>query len=83
MSDIIKEAFGKELTRIRHEKDMTQEGTSLGCDMSLRYFQYLEKGDNNPTIITLFRLAETLDCEPSDLLRDAWKTWKKESKKNR
>ncbi len=83
MSETVKKAFGDDLTRIRNEADNTQEGVSMGCDMSLRYYQYLEKGDNNPTMITLFRLADTLGCEPYELIESAWKVWKKENRKKR
>ncbi len=83
MSETVKKEFGRELTKIRNDAGQTQEGVSLGCDMSLRYYQYLEKGDNNPTMITLFRIADTLKCEPEELIKAAWKVWKKEKKKNR
>jgi len=82
MSETIKKAFGDELTEIRKKAKQTQEGVSLSCDMSLRYYQYLEKGDNNPTMITLFRLADTLGCEPEKLIKSAWKVWKKENRKS-
>lgn len=81
MSETVKKAFGDDLTRIRNEADQTQEGISLNCYMSLRYYQYLEKGENNPTMITLFRLANTLECEPETLIKAAWKARKKENRK--
>lgn len=83
MTEIVKKAFGEHLAKVRKKAGQTQEGVSLDCDMSLRYYQYLEKGDNNPTMITLFRLADTLKCEPQELVEAAWKVWKKEKKKNR
>ena len=81
MSETVKKAFGDNLTRIRNESGQTQEGVSLDCDMSLRYYQYLEKGENNPTMITLFRLANTLDCEPHMLIEVAWNAWKQKNQK--
>ena len=83
MTDTVQKAFGDELKTIRNKVGQTQEGVSLSCDMSLRYYQYLEKGDNNPTMITLFRLADTLGCEPEKLIKSAWKVWKKESRKSK
>ena len=83
MTETVQKAFGDELKAIRNQAGQTQEGVSLSCDMSLRYYQYLEKGDNNPTMITLFRLADTLECEPHTLIEAAWKTWKKENRKKR
>ncbi len=83
MTETVQKAFGDELKTIRNKAGQTQEGVSLNCDMSLRYYQYLEKGDNNPTMITLFRLADTLGCEPEKLIKSAWKVWKKESRKSK
>ncbi len=80
MTETVQKAFGDELKTLRKKAGQTQEGVSLHCDMSLRYYQYLEKGDNNPTMITLFRLADTLNCEPEKLIKTAWKVWKKENR---
>jgi transcriptional regulator with XRE-family HTH domain len=83
MTETVQKAFGDELKTIRNKAGQTQEGVSLSCDMSLRYYQYLENGDNNPTMITLFRLADTLGCEPEKLIKSAWEAWKKESRKSK
>ena len=61
--------IGKNIRRIRREKDLTQEkAAELSGTMTLRHWQYLEKGDVNCTLHSLARVARALDVDPGELL---------------
>ncbi len=60
--------LGKNLFRIRSEKDMSQDkvGRVLGLDKS--YISNIEKGNKNPTLKTLEKLATALEVSLDELL---------------
>ena len=61
--------IGKNVRRIRESKNLTQEKASeLGKTLSLRHWQYIEKGQLNLTLHSLVRIAKALNCNPKDLL---------------
>jgi transcriptional regulator with XRE-family HTH domain len=62
------EALGVELTRLRVEKDWTQQRISdkLGYDVS--YIRQLEKGSKSPTLRTLSHFAEIYSLRVSVLI---------------
>lgn len=82
MTDKVKTTFGDDLRRRRTSLHLTQQEVALSCDMSPRFYQYLEKGTRTPSLITIFRLAEALETTPEVLMSTSWKAWKK-SKKSR
>jgi transcriptional regulator with XRE-family HTH domain len=62
------EALGVELTRLRVERDWTQQRISekLGYDVS--YIRQLEKGSKSPTLRTLSHFAEIYSLRVSVLV---------------
>jgi transcriptional regulator with XRE-family HTH domain len=68
--------FGKTLRRHRTEKHLTQEQLAEAADTALRYIQELEAGTKQPTITTLFKLAEALGTTPQKLIGPGWTAWK-------
>jgi len=64
--------FGKELTRIRNIKGMTQDELALKCNVSIRTIQRIESGIVNPRGYTVKALGEILDFDflSVDALRD-------------
>jgi len=81
MADKVKKTFGDDLRQHRHNLDITQQELALRCDMSSRFYQYLEQGTRAPSLITIFRLADALQTSPHTIIDKAWKEWKKGSKK--
>lgn len=59
---------GRNFTRIRQEKGLTQEQVEERSGFSQQYISGLENGKRNPTIVTLFELAQALGVTPVDLL---------------
>ncbi|WP_427149653.1 helix-turn-helix domain-containing protein [Rhizobium leguminosarum] len=62
---------GKNFARLRHEKGLTQEDVAARSGFSQQYISGLESGRRNPTIVTLFELAQALNVSHIDLVLDS------------
>jgi transcriptional regulator with XRE-family HTH domain len=51
---------GRNFARLRREKGLTQEQVGERSGFSQQYISDLERGRRNPTIITLYELAQSL-----------------------
>lgn len=57
--------FGLVLRDIRKEKGLSQESLALEADLQRNYISLIERGINQPTITTIFKLATALGVKPS------------------
>jgi transcriptional regulator with XRE-family HTH domain len=62
------EAFGKVLRALRAERGLSQEALALEAGIQRNYVSLIERGINQPTITTIFKLASALDERPSALV---------------
>ncbi|WP_205746095.1 MULTISPECIES: helix-turn-helix domain-containing protein [Dyella] len=62
--------FGEVLTRYRTRAEITQEELALRADLDRTFVSRLERGIRQPTITTLFAVAQALDVHAADLVRD-------------
>lgn len=60
---------GRNVRRIRLEKGLTQEQFADSSGFSQQYISGLERGQRNPTVVTLFELAQALGVSHMDLVR--------------
>jgi DNA-binding XRE family transcriptional regulator len=60
-------AFGKNLSLIRKEKNLTQEQLADLASVSENTIVTLESGKLNTTVATCFDIAKALGVEPKDL----------------
>jgi transcriptional regulator with XRE-family HTH domain len=60
---------GRNLARIRTAKGLTQEALAERSGFSQQYLSGLEQGRRNPTVVTLYELAQALGVDHLDLLR--------------
>ncbi|KRB82348.1 transcriptional regulator [Sphingomonas sp. Root710] len=56
------------VARIRREKGLTQERLAELSGLSQQYLSGLERGNRNPTIVTLHELATALKVSHVDLV---------------
>ena len=56
----MRQLVGQNVRRIRTEKGMTQEQLAEASGLSQQYLSGLENGERNPTVITLFEVAQAL-----------------------
>ncbi|MGP2492639.1 helix-turn-helix domain-containing protein [Mesorhizobium sp. PUT5] len=65
----MRELVGRNFARLRREKGLTQEQIESISGFSQQYLSSLERGRRNPTIITLYELAQALGVSHVDLVR--------------
>ncbi|MDZ5602303.1 helix-turn-helix transcriptional regulator [Pseudomonas sp. RP23018S] len=61
-------AFGKVLRERRKYAKLSQEQLALEAGIQRNYVSLIERGINQPTITTIFKLAAALQCQPSVLI---------------
>lgn len=61
---------GANVRRFRKECGMSQERLALSADLDLRYLGGIERGEHNPTVAVLGRLAAALDVHPRDFFEE-------------
>jgi transcriptional regulator with XRE-family HTH domain len=64
-------AFGTVLREARNEQGISQDRLALLSGHNRAYVGLLERGENTPTLDTVFRLAGALGLAPSTLLARA------------
>ncbi|MGJ4960363.1 helix-turn-helix domain-containing protein [Bradyrhizobium sp. HKCCYLRH2015] len=60
---------GRNVLRIRKSKEMTQEKLAEVSGFSQQYISGLEKGQRNPTVVTIYELSVALDVDYLELLK--------------
>lgn len=65
----MRKLVGRNFARLRREKDLTQEQIAERSGISQQYLSGLERGQRNPTVITLYELAQALGVDHIDLVR--------------
>ena len=60
---------GRNFARLRREKGLTQEEVATRSGFSQQYVSDLERGKRNPTIVSLYELAQVLGVSHIDLVR--------------
>jgi len=62
--------FGELLKELRVKKGLTQEQLATDCDLDRTYISLLERGERQPTLKTLFAIAEVLGVSASEIVRE-------------
>lgn len=61
--------FGKRLKNLREERGLSLRELAHRADMSHQNIHTIEKGETNPSLTTVCRLADALEVKPADLLQ--------------
>lgn len=59
---------GQNARQIRLARGLTQEQLSERSGLTQQYISGLEQGRRNPTVVTLFELAQALGTTPAELI---------------
>lgn len=62
------EIFGKVLREMRESNHVSQEKLAEYCDLDRTYISLLERGLRQPTITTIFKLANALNVTPAAMI---------------
>jgi transcriptional regulator with XRE-family HTH domain len=63
-----RERFGHNLRRERHRLEISQEELGYRCDLHRTEISLLERGQRDPRLATIVRLARALDVKVAELL---------------
>ena len=64
----LQHAFGTVLRRLRDERGLTQEDLAYESGLARTFIAKMETGRRQPSITTVFRLAESLGVRPSEIV---------------
>ncbi|QRZ15639.1 helix-turn-helix transcriptional regulator [Paracoccus methylovorus] len=64
----MRKLVGRNFARLRREKGLTQEEVEVRSGLSQQYLSGLENGRRNPTVITLYELAQALGVSHVELV---------------
>ncbi|WP_245882676.1 helix-turn-helix domain-containing protein [Yoonia sediminilitoris] len=64
----MRKLVGRNFARLRREKGLTQEEVEARSGFSQQYLSGLERGQRNPTIITLYELSQALGVSHIELV---------------
>ena len=65
----MRELVGRNVRAVRQARGMTQEELAETSGFSQQYISGLERGLRNPTVVTLYELAQALKSTPVELLQ--------------
>ena len=66
----VRSVVARNALRFRLERRLTQEELSVASGLSQQYISGLERGKRNPTVLTLYEIAQALKVRPADLLQE-------------
>jgi transcriptional regulator with XRE-family HTH domain len=64
----MRKLVGRNVARIRRQKRLTQEQLADLSGFSQQYISGLERGERNPTIVTLYEIARALGASHVELV---------------
>jgi len=64
----IKVKVGQNIKRLRNNKGLSQEQFAFEADLHRTYISDIERGNRNPTVTVLEKIANALDVRPGELL---------------
>jgi transcriptional regulator with XRE-family HTH domain len=70
MVDVVDQALGQALRKLRTDRGWTQADLALRAEMDRSFVSLIELGRNSPSVRMLVRLCDALDVEPGDVLHD-------------
>ena len=62
--------FAENLRRCRKNRGLSQQRLAFDCRLHRTEISLLERGDRNPRLTTIVRLAHALGVAPAELLDD-------------
>ena len=70
MGDVVDQALGQALRKLRTERGWSQSELALRVEMDRNYLSLIELGRNSPSVRMLLRLCMALDVRAAKVLDD-------------
>lgn len=67
----MRKLVGRNFARLRADAGLTQEAVAERAQLSQQYVSGLERGQRNPTVETLYAIAQALGVSHVDLVKPA------------
>lgn len=64
------DVFGALIRKLRSERGLTQEVLAERTELSVSYIGFIERGENVPTLTIVLNLADALEADAADLIRE-------------
>ena len=61
-------SLGARIVELRGKKDLSQQELASACNFEKSNMSRLESGNTNPTVYTLYKIAQALDVSLSKLM---------------
>lgn len=62
--------LGRKVRNFRKTKKLSQEKLAYNAGLDRSFVGAIERGERNPTVLTIFRLAKVLDVHPMQFFED-------------
>lgn len=70
MPDDLRTALGDRVRKLRHRLDISQEELADRCGLHRTYVGGIERGERNPSLVNIGRIAEALEVSLRELFGD-------------
>jgi transcriptional regulator with XRE-family HTH domain len=67
--DWLRAAFGEILKELREERGFSQAQLALEAELDQSFLSLIERGDRQPSLLSLFAICDALKVEPDDVVR--------------
>jgi len=62
--------FGTRIKQLRHEQHISQEELAEKCDLHRTYVGGIERGERNPSLKNIYKIASAFQIELEELFED-------------
>ena len=62
--------FGLAVKRLREKEGFSQEGFAAHAEIHRTYMGGIERGERNPTLTTIYKIAKALGLNPQDIFNE-------------
>ncbi len=64
------QVFAENMRKSRKRRGLSQEALAVACRLHRTEISLLERGERDPRLSTIVRLARALECTPSSLVEE-------------
>ncbi|HFG2077033.1 TPA: helix-turn-helix domain-containing protein [Vibrio cholerae] len=68
MNNMLAIAVGRRIVKVRKARSLSQDKLAILAKVDRSYIGRIERGEVNITLEKLYKIAETLGCDPKELL---------------